>query len=172
MKRTTSNMRLKTEASKTAKIMPPPNETSIVICRMILSISNSSLIAKHDCIIIRIRSTESSVFVFGTTQASLWRLIIQVEPNIFCATTRIWIHLRNKVTDKTRNLPSVRGWLFKYAKRTMLDSFLQGRWVLDRRLCLGVKRMLPCKRVKLHFGKVDLKPSQRKKVDSGFIKRL
>ncbi|GFR73880.1 long-chain-fatty-acid--CoA ligase ACSBG2 [Elysia marginata] len=76
--------------------------------------------------------------------SGLWHLVMFVEPNIICVTTRSWIHLRNKITEKTHGFLSLRNWLSKYAKRTMLDSHLKERKVpkLARAVIKGIGEQL------------------------------
>ncbi|GFO13537.1 long-chain-fatty-acid--coa ligase acsbg2 [Plakobranchus ocellatus] len=57
----------------------------------------------------------------------LWRLVLHVRPNIFCAPARIWIHLTNKITEKARNLSQAKDILFNYTKHYTLRAATEGR---------------------------------------------
>lgn len=83
----------------------------------------------------------------------LWRMVRLVEPNILCASNRVWIHLKNKLTEKSRGLTSIRGSLLNYAKRNMLRSKLEGSKVskLARAIIMLVGERLGLSKVGLFF---------------------
>ncbi|RUS85049.1 hypothetical protein EGW08_007186 [Elysia chlorotica] len=94
-----------------------------------------------------------SIHIFNSNIKArcVWTWVPAVEPHILCVTNKMWIQLRNRIVEKTRGLTNLKGWLFEYAKKRMLDSHLKGKPLpkLARIVIEGVTERLGIRKVGL-----------------------